>query len=131
MHRLPSYSSLLRFRIASILLLLKFASFPAALGFLCYGFVSGEHIWMLWAGVAVVAGLGCMLTTFMMSNRLRCPLCMVPPLQNRRCSKHTNAATTLGSHRLRVALCILFIGSFRCPYCGEPTVMEVRQRGGR
>jgi hypothetical protein len=106
-------------------------SAPLALGFLCYGFVSGEHIWMLWAGATVVAGLLCMFSAFIMSNRLRCPLCMVPPLQNRRCAKHNNVPTTLGSHRLRVALSILFIGSFRCPYCGEPTAMEVRQRGKR
>ena len=29
---------------------------------------------------------------------------------------------------LRVALAILFKGSFRCPYCNEPTAMEVRDR---
>ena len=28
--------------------------------------------------------------------------------------------------RLRVALAVLFTNSFRCPYCNEPSVLEVR-----
>jgi hypothetical protein len=129
MHRLPSSSTLWRFRVASVLMLLKFLSVPTSASFLCYGFISGENVWMLWAAVALAVGLGCIILNLMISGRLRCPLCMVPPLQNRGCSKHRNATTVLGSHKLTVALSILFKDSFRCPYCGEPTAMEVRQRG--
>lgn len=131
MHRLPSHAVLRRFRIASLFVVLMFFSAPAALGCVLYGFVAGEHGWFAIAGMAVAAGLVCMTLNFIMGARLRCPLCMVPPLHNRRCSKHKSAATLFGSHRLSVAQSILFKDSFRCPYCGEPTAMQVRERGRR
>ena len=131
MHRLPSNTSLRRFRLASVLVVVMFLTAPAALGFVVYGFASGEHGWFGVAGAVVILGIGCMGLNFIMSGRLRCPLCMVPPLLNRRCSKHKGAAKILGSHCLSVALSILFKDSFRCPYCGEPTAMQVRERGKR
>lgn len=131
MHRLPSHATLRRFRAASLLVILMFLSAPAALGFIFYGFIKGEHGWLAIAGGVVAAGLIFMVLNLVMSGRLRCPLCMVPVLQNRRCSKHKSAAALFGSHRLFVAQSILFKGSFRCPYCGEPTAMMVRERGRR
>jgi heme/copper-type cytochrome/quinol oxidase subunit 1 len=131
MHRLPSHTTLRRFRIASLLVLFMYLSVPMAFGFLCFGFVSGEDGCLAIAGIVVAAGLVCMILSFIMSSRLRCPLCMMPPLQTRRCSKHKSAATLFNSHRLSVAQSILFKDSFRCPYCGEPTAMEVRERRRR
>lgn len=131
MHRLPSHSIVRRFRVASLLVLLMFLSAPVALACIGYGFFSGEHRCLAIAGAVVAAGVFCMVLNFIIAGRLRCPLCMVPPLLNRRCSKHKEAKTLFGSHRLEVAQSILFKGSFRCPYCGEPTAMEVRERGGR
>lgn len=131
MHRLRSHSTLRRFRISSLLLVLTFLAVPLALGSVCYSLVSGKHEWFGVAGWVVVSGIICMTLNFMISGRLRCPLCMVPPLQGRRCAKHNSAERLLGSHRLRVAQTILFKGCFRCPYCGEFTAMQVRERGGR
>jgi hypothetical protein len=108
-----------------------FLSMPVATGFLIQGFVTRELVCFIIAGGVVAAGLTCLTLNFMMSGRLRCPLCMVTPLQNRRCSKHRSAPKLFGSHRLSVALSILFKQSFRCPYCGEATAMQVRPRGGR
>jgi hypothetical protein len=51
---------------------------------------------------------------------------MTPVLGNKDCTKHRSAKTLLGSHRLRVAVSLLCTGRFRCPYCGEPTLLEVR-----
>ena len=51
---------------------------------------------------------------------------MTPVLAKKDCTKHRHARTFLGSHRLRVALAILFRNSFRCPYCNESTILEVR-----
>jgi len=131
MHRLPSETVLRRFRIAAILVILMWLSVPVAFSLLGYGIFSGTHQWFVYAGIAVGAGLSCAVLNFMMGGRLRCPLCMVPPLQNRRCSKHRTALRLFGSHRLKVAHSILFKDHFRCPYCGEPTAMEVRERYGR
>lgn len=105
-----------------------FLSIPAALGLLGYGFMSKQNAWFSIAGMAVAAGLVFMTLNFILSGRVKCPLCMVPPLLNRSCSKHITAVSFLGSHRLWVALSVLFKGSFRCPYCGESTAMQVRER---
>lgn len=92
------------------------------------GLVTTEHEWLRWAAVAVVSGLAFILAGFFVGGRARCPLCMMPPLRNQSCSKHRNAGKVLGSFKLSVALSVLFQNRFRCPYCGEPTAMEVRAR---
>lgn len=117
--------------MASLLVLLMVACVPVAAGFMYYGYHTEDHGWFLWGGVAAGAGVFLLVVNFVMSGKLRCPLCMMPPLQNRRCSKHRTVKRIFGSHRLSVAVSILFKDSFRCPYCGEPTVMEVRERSGR
>ena len=65
-----------------------------------------------------------------LAAKTRCPLCLTPVLATKGCSKHRNARTLLGSHRLRVAMSVLFKGRFYCPYCHEPSVLEVRQKRG-
>lgn len=131
MHKLPSSDILRRFRVASLLILVMFVTLPAAVGFALAGILLEERRWFVFAGVSVGIVLFCLAVNFVLSARLRCPLCMVPPMQNRGCSKHRTATRMLGSYRLKVAHSIMFKDSFRCPYCGEPTSMEVRQRGGR
>ena len=131
MHRLPSKTVLRRFRIASAVVILMWISVPIAIGLLIYGILSGEHIWLVYAAISVGVGLFGAVFNLILSGPVRCPLCMVPPLLNRSCSKHRTALKLFGSHKLRVANSILFKGNFRCPYCGEPTAMEVRERGGR
>ena len=126
MHRLPSSYTLRRFRIASTLVIMLFLMIPVIIGLLVSGIYLGENRWFLWAGISTGVALVCLLVNFSLGSRLRCPLCMVPPLVNRRCSKHREAARLFGSHRLKVAQSIMFKDSFRCPYCGEPTAMEVR-----
>ncbi len=58
----------------------------------------------------------------------KCPLCITPVLANKNCSRNRNAKTLLGSYRLHTSLYIIFSNHFRCPYCNEPTAMEVRKR---
>lgn len=62
----------------------------------------------------------------LVAARTRCPLCMTPVLARKGCSKHRNARTLLGSHRMRVAVAILFRNGFKCPYCHESSEMKVR-----
>ncbi len=131
MHRLASAEILRKFRIASVVVILTYLSVPTAVVMLGYGLWNHRQDWLVYAGISVVAGVFLAGLNFAMSGRLRCPLCLVPPLLNRRCSKHRTALKLFGSHRLRVAHSILFKDKFRCPYCGEPTAMEVRDRRGR
>lgn len=84
---------------------------------------------MAFAGLALLA-VTCVVTIaqWLVAMRTNCPLCLTPVLAVKNCAKHRRALTLFGSHRLRVALAILFKQSFRCPYCHEPTELEVRKK---
>lgn len=128
MHRFSSQSILLRFRIAALLLCFKCLLAPAALLILLYSILVGDEsltMMSLWLGglILLIAILQSLI-----ASRTRCPLCMTHVLSAKRCVKHRKARSILGSYRLRVALGILFKGSFTCPYCHERSVMEVRAR---
>lgn len=131
MHRLPSQDTLKKFRFISLIVVLMFLSPLIVLIFMGWGILLEEHQWFLFAGIALLFGLFCLFTNLAIGGRLRCPLCMVPPLLNRRCARHRTARKMFGSYRLRVAQSILLGNHFRCPYCGEPTVMEVRYTNRR
>ena len=128
MHRLPSQSSVIRFRLAAVLLLVKWAVFVAALGLLGYSILLHEtqltYVGLGLLGMALLAAL----VQWIVAARARCPLCLVPSFSSKQCSKNRKARHVIGSYRLYVALAVIFRGYFHCPYCGEPTSIEVRQR---
>lgn len=128
MHQFRSKSTVLRFRLNALLLVLKYAVVPVISGLLVYSFYKSDHglaIFTLGLGfITLVMGI----LQWLMASRTRCPLCMTPVLGSKVCSKHRHARSFLGSFRLRVALAVLFRGSFLCPYCDEKSAMEVRLR---
>ena len=130
MHRLRSKSSIFHFRLSAFLLCLECLLVPTAFGFLIDSIVLKNKEFPTMA--LVLGGLAfiVMIIQWIMSQRTRCPLCQTPVLAVKGCSKHRSARTLFGSYRLRVALAILFRGWFHCPYCHEPTAMEVRSRKG-
>ena len=81
---------------------------------------------ILGAGVALLSMI-LVLTQWISASRTGCPLCMTPVLAPKTCMKHRRARAFLGSHRLRVAMAILFKSRFRCPYCNETTSLAVRE----
>jgi len=131
MHRLPTKSSLRNLRLGTFFLLLF------GLAFLAFAGLGAAAVWtrdpavvrvFLWAaGSLPVLGIAYLL----FGSRAKCPLCMNPPLTPRRCQKHRNAKRFLGSYRLRVAMSVFFSDTFVCPHCGEPTLLEVRDRNQR
>src|SRR6478609_5386917 len=128
MHRFQSQSTITRFRFSAVLICLKYLLIPATVGTLVYSLATNNQRLTY---IAIAMGAGTLLMTGLQwarAARTPCPLCMTPVLANKRCSKHRNAKTVLGSHRLRVALAIIFRGSFMCPYCHEPSAMQVRNR---
>lgn len=130
MHRFQSKSTIIRFRFASLLLCLKFLLAPAAGGLLAYSILRHD-MKLTWIAIGLGgAALFTLILQWILASRTRCPLCLTPVLATKGCSKHRNAKTVLGSYRLRVSLAVLCKGSFRCPYCNEPSVMEVRNRRG-
>lgn len=128
MHRFSSVHALWRFRMAMLLLLAKCFATPVAVGVLGYGLIHHERYWLIagaaLAGFSVVAGI----LQWLFANRANCPLCLTSVLASRGCMKHRSSRKFLGSYRLRVALSAFFRGYFRCPYCNEPTSLEVRDR---
>lgn len=126
MHKMPSIYAIRRIRIAAMLLLAKCLLTPAAaVVLICAFVVQDTELSFIGLGMLLLAGL-VVLLQWLVSNRANCPLCMTPVLANKDCTKHRSAKTLFGSHRLRVAISLLCIGRFRCPYCGEPTQLEVR-----
>lgn len=128
MHRFSSNSAIVRLKLVSLLLCLKYFFISGTGGILLYSLVKGdERLTWIAIGLGVVT-LVVVLIQWALAAKTRCPLCLTPVLATKGCSKHRNARTFLGSHRLRVALSVLFRGRFYCPYCSEPSVLEVRQR---
>lgn len=99
---------------AVVVFLASFVTYDRKLGIIGLGLV----------GVAVLLAL----LQWIFASGARCSLCMMPVLSRKGCSKHRHSKRLLGSHRLRVALSILLKGSFRCPYCNEPTILRLKAR---
>ena len=125
MHQLRTHAACRRFRWAALWFVAKCLLVLIALPILLLAFVQTD--WQLTLmGLSILATAGVSsLIRIILGQSARCPLCMVPVFLGNGCSKHRSARTILGSHRLRLALAILFLGHFRCPYCGEPTCVSV------
>lgn len=126
MHRLRSKSAIYRLRFAALLLCAKCVLVPVAGGVLLYSLVVHDMKLTLIAMGLILLAVVVVIFQWLVSARTSCPLCMTPVLAKKSCTKHRHARTLLGSHRLRVAAAILCKNSFRCPYCHEPTALEVR-----
>lgn len=128
MHRFQSKSTILRFRLTALLLVLKCVLVPLVGGLLLYGLIEGDRKFLI---IALSLGFATFLLAMLqwiIAARTRCPLCMTPVLASKGCAKHRHARKFLGSFRLRVALSVLFRDSFLCPYCHERSAMMVRTR---
>jgi hypothetical protein len=128
MHRLHSKSQIFRFRLAAFLLCLKWLMIPCVAAVLLCSILNQDHKMAVIGIGLVVFTVLVMLLQWLVSQRTNCPLCMTPVLAYKGCVKHRRASGILGSYRLRVGLAVLFRNSFCCPYCNEPTELEVRQR---
>jgi hypothetical protein len=128
MHRLPSNSAVRRIRLAALLLCAKCLVTPVAAGLIAWSSATGDR-WLAGIGVSIIVLTAVMvLLQWLIAVRANCPLCMTPVLGNKECAKHRSARTFCGSHRLRVALTVLCLNRFRCPYCGESCEVKARVR---
>ena len=128
MHRFPTKSSVFRCRIASLLFLLRSLLPVAGFPMMAWAMITHHEEWFL-VGACLMAALPVVVVIqWMVASRVRCPLCFMPPLLDRGCAKNRKATRLFFSYRLRVAVAVLFLGYFRCQYCGEPTVMKSRRR---
>jgi hypothetical protein len=113
-------------RITAFLLCLKRLVIAGAVVVFMISFATDDRQLGI-AGLGL-AGLSVLLALlqWISASGARCSLCMMPVLSRKGCSKHRHAKSLLGSRRLRVALSILLKGSFRCPYCNEPTILRLK-----
>lgn len=128
MHRLPSKSAIYRLRLAALLTCSKCILTPVSAASLIYSIAIHDDGLTIISLYLILLTVLVVILHWLVGQRTQCPLCMTPVLATKNCVKHRHARTFLGSHRLRVALAVILTNSFRCPYCHEPTVLEVRER---
>lgn len=117
-----------RFRLAAFLLVGNFILAFIAAGFLIRSvMVFDQRLTLIGLGYLALV-LAMVVAQWIVASGAGCPLCRTSVLAPKLCTKHRRARSLLGSYRLRVATSILFANHFRCPYCDEPTGMEVRGR---
>ena len=108
------------------MLCIKRLAVAAAIGFLLVSAMRADPRLSITGLSLLGATLLFTVIQWMFASAAKCPLCMMPVLSRKGCSRHRQAKSLFGSQRLRVALSILLKGSFRCPYCNEPTVLRLK-----
>lgn len=127
MHHPRSHSAIWSFRIAAFLLVGNYLLALIAVGILIHSFFFDNRQWIMVGASLAIVCLFLVIAQWISASRTFCPLCKTPVLAPKACTKHRRSKTFMGSHRLLVAMGILFKSSFRCPYCNEPTAMELRK----
>lgn len=127
MHHPRSLSAVRNFRLAAFMLVVHRLLAPAACALLFVSWIFHDRLLMIIGAALMLFSMVLVVAQWVAATRTGCPLCMTPVLASKACVKHRRARAFLGSHRLRVALAILFRSRFRCPYCNETTTMEVRE----
>ncbi len=125
MHLLRSLSQMRAFQISASLVFLNIIFLFIAVCIIIHSIV-------LIDGVRTLIGFGfaafaMLLELFraLLFGHCRCPICMANVLNPFNRTPHREARTLIGSHRLPVAISILFQNSFRCPSCNEPTAIRL------
>lgn len=130
MHHPRSISDVRRLKLASLLLLGNRLLILTAGSLVLVSFFANDQHLMIFGSILVATGLALIIAQWIVASHAGCPLCRTPVLASMGCVKHRKARRLLGSYKLLVALSIIFKERFRCPYCNEPTAVEVRERLG-
>lgn len=119
MHHIQSKFRANAFRRASTVFILAYLSLFVAAGSTIYIIVEEPEGQLALYGSILGTTLLLWILALIISGTCRCQLCQASTMRSLKCSHHTRAKRLLGSYRLRIAVAILFKGSFRCSYCGE------------
>ncbi|MGA0845986.1 MAG: hypothetical protein ACO3RV_05540 [Luteolibacter sp.] len=117
-------------RLSAALLVLKWLLAPASVGFLLYALIRHDPMLLIDSLILLFAFCVVLILQWIIAHDTRCPLCHVPVMLSKKCAKNTKARRLIFSYRLRVATQVGFLGRFRCPYCGEVSLLEKRKRRG-
>lgn len=127
MHRLRTFSSIFRLRIAALLLFVNWLLAVVTAILLEKAMFTGNRALMAVASGLAISYMIFVVIQWIAGASTTCPLCQTAVLAPRACMKHRRAKRLLGSHRLQVAAQILFRNRFCCPYCNESTTLELRE----
>ncbi|MBK1830241.1 hypothetical protein JIN77_05870 [Verrucomicrobiaceae bacterium R5-34] len=105
--------------LLSVTLIFRIIMLATALGAIIYALNQHAMEPLYLAGGCLAFVLILQMIHSIESSKVVCPVCRSHILKNKRCSKHKNAKTTLGSHVLRVGLQVVFTKHFLCQYCNE------------
>lgn len=130
MHRLHSNMAIWLMRLSAALLILKWLLGPVSAGFLLYALLRNDPILLIESLILLLAFCVILITQWIVAHDTRCPLCHVPVMLSKKCAKNSKARRLFFSYRLRVATQVGFLGRFRCPYCGEVSLLEKRKHRG-
>jgi hypothetical protein len=128
MHRYRTLRPIIWIRLCALFYLLSLVYSVTLFVFTFYAVLHHSHQMML----NLLYGIGGYVALWILyvwtSSLSKCPLCRSGPMSAKRCAKHSSARKTLGSYRLTVALSVVFLNRFRCPYCGESTRLQVKEK---
>lgn len=108
---------------------MKWLGATTAIICMVWGLISDDNPVMRVGLGLLIAAMVLVMMQWWYAAATRCPLCHAPVMASNGCSRNRKARKFLGSYRLQVALAVLFSGRFRCPYCGEPSILLTRNRG--
>lgn len=128
MHHLHTRSAVVCFRCTAFLLIVIWLLVPVAVGLLLQSMLTDSPRSALIGSGLMIMALVMVIPQWVMGGHTGCPLCWTPVLAPKSCTKHRKARKFMGSHRLRVALAILFKNQFRCPFCNESTALAPSRR---
>jgi len=129
MHQFFSRAAVIRFKLASWLLVLLWFLVPATIGVFIYTLLSDDTEFkglLLGLNIATVAAV---IIHWPLSAQVRCPLCLGQAISHGGGSRNRKAKPLFGSYGLRVACAAIFRKCFCCPCCGETTELKARTRG--
>jgi len=127
MHRYQSNTSIRRLRLAAVLMCVRCLLSLVSVGVLMWSLISFDFklatVGIDLVALTVVVGI----LQWLPAASTHCPLCRTTVLAGSGCAKHRRVRRILGSHRLPVALSIVFRKSFVCPYCHEQTSLKIHR----
>lgn len=126
MHLYRSKRPIIWLRLCAISYPLFVLSMIAQIVVVVYGSLNSSKEMMMWViyGMAFTVFMG--LFYLFCSCNSKCPLCRIGPMSSQQCVKHGQAGRLFGSYRLQVILGVILLNRFRCPYCGESTLLKVK-----
>jgi len=120
MHRQFSQSTIWSLRLGSLHFISNIFAVSIGMALLIAGMATRSDIYTLSGFITLAVGVLSILLFKICSSAVTCPVCVGRIWANTGCRKHKKSKKALKlSYRLHIALKILTLQPYRCPYCAE------------